>query len=112
MSETTNARLMGAIGTEVSEVRAGLDDLAGLMGSLIFQLPPEVRQDALTQAQAFDALSQSLDAIAGLIGDLSRGVAPETALEALTLSDLAARLRGREAVPSSNAVSGDLMLFD
>lgn len=112
MSPTPNARLLGAISEELSDVRAGLDDLAGLMASLIFQLPPEARQEALTRAQAFDALGQSLDGIAGLLGDLSRGVAPASALEGLTLSDLAARLTGRAQPLPPDAVAGDLILFD
>lgn len=112
MDRRSDARLLGAVSAELTEVRASLDDLAGLMAGLVFQLPPESRQEALTRAQAFDALGQSLDGIAGLLGDLSRGVSPEAAVEKLTLSDLAARLAGREASVPPDAVSGDLMLFD
>ncbi|CAN5264915.1 hypothetical protein BH10PSE1_BH10PSE1_34870 [soil metagenome] len=106
-----NHALLAAVADEMADVRAGVDDLSGLMSELMAHCPTEARSEAVTRAQAFDLVIQRLDGLSGLIAALGAGVPVETALHALTLSDLSDRLSGATPAKSSS-VSGDLMLFD
>lgn len=102
--------LMSAIGSELAEVRAMVDDLSALASNLITRCPPQCRADAIARAQAFDLVIQRLDVLGGLMADIGSGTPSETALQSIPLSEIATRLTGRGG--GAIAPSGDLMLFD
>lgn len=110
MVQADGRSLMTAIGGELSEVRALVDDLSLLASDLIARCPPPFCAEAIARAQAFDLVIQRLDVLGGFMADIGSGTAPETALQGVTLSDVADRLTGRGAGPV--VPSGDLVLFD
>lgn len=110
MMRTDDRALMSAIGGELAEVRAMVDDLSALASDMIIRCPPRFRTEAIARAQAFDLVIQRLDVLGGLMADIGSGTPPETALQGVTLSDTADRLTGRGG--GATAPSGDLLLFD
>lgn len=110
MIQPDGRALMSAMGGELAEVRAMVDDLSLLVSDMIARCPPPVCPDAMGRAQAFDMVIQRLDVLGGLMSDIGAGTPPETALKGLTLSAVADRLAGREV--GANAPSGDFVLFD
>ena len=74
---------------------------------------PEERSNALTQAQALDALIQRVEALSDVLRMLGGGASPSDAVSRLSLSDVAGRLRpaAGEHRPASAADAGDLTLF-
>ncbi len=110
MIQPDGRALLSAIGGELAEVRAMVDDLSLLASDMIIRCPPQFSAEAIARAQGFDSVIQRLDALGGLLADIGSGTPPETALQDITLSDIADRLAGREA--GAVAPSGDLVLFD
>lgn len=110
MIQPDGRALMSAIGGELAEVRAMVDDLSALASDMITRCPPHFRAEAIARAQAFDLVIQRLEVLGGLMANIGSGTPPETALQAITLSEIADRLTGRGA--GAIARSGDLVLFD
>ena len=110
MIQPDGRSLMSAIGGELAEVRAMVDDLSVLTSDLITRCPPRFRAEAIARAPAFDLVIQRLDVLGGLMADIGSGTPSETALQGIPLSDIAERLTGRG--PGAIAPSGDLVLFD
>lgn len=112
MPLNANHALLSAVADEMADIRAGIDDLSGLMSTILPHCPAEMRAEGLSRAQGFDLLIQRLDGLSGLIAALGAGVPVETALHTLTLSDLSDRLSGDFSPRAAMPASGDLMLFD
>ena len=107
-----HAELLAAVADELMRVREGIDGVEALVSDLVRRVPPEERPDALTQAQALDALTQRLEALSGVLRMLGGGASPSEAVSRLALADMAGRLRPAAGEPpSAPAASGDLMLF-
>lgn len=103
--------LLGAVAVELADVRTGVDGLSGLLAGLVRGLPIEDRAEALTGAQALDALTQRLDALSDVLQALAAGKPADEAVRGVNLADVAARLGGG-ASPTPADTAGDLMLFD
>lgn len=113
MPMDTNHALLSAVGDEMADIRAGIENLADLVSDLLPHCPTEMRADAMVRVQAFDLLIQQLDGLGGLMAALGAGVPAQAALDALTLTELSDRLAGGFAVQTTiPAAAGDLMLFD
>ena len=108
-----HADLLAAVADELMLVREGIDGIEALVRDLVRRAPPEERPNALTQAQALDALTQRLEALSGVLRMLGGGASPSEAVSRLSLADMAGRLRpaAGEHRPASTADAGDLMLF-
>lgn len=107
--------LLAALAAEIGDVRAGVDRMSTLVSDLVRRLPAEDRAEALTDAQALDALIQRLDAVAGVLHGLSDGQTSADAVSSVLLADVAVRLKGGmpgHAPARPPAPSGDLQLFD
>ena len=103
--------LLAALAGEIGDVRSGVERVSGLLTDLVRRLPVEHRAEALTDAQALDALIQRLDAVSGVLNGLAEGKSSADAVSGVLLADVAERLQGATSARPS-AVSGDLMLFD
>ncbi len=110
MIQPDGRALLSAIGGELAEVRAMVDDLSLLASDMIARCPPQFCAEAIARAQGFDLVIQRLDVLGRLMADIGSGTPPETALQGISLSDIADRLTGRGA--GTIAPSGDLVLFD
>lgn len=97
-----HADLLAAVADELMLVREGIDGIEALVSDLVRRAPPEERPNALTHAQALDALTQRLEALSGVLRMLGGGASPSEAVSRLSLADMAGRLR---------PAAGDLMLF-
>ncbi|WP_292021958.1 MULTISPECIES: hypothetical protein [unclassified Brevundimonas] len=108
-----HADLLAAVADELMLVRQGIDGIEALVSDLVRRALPEERSNALTQAQALDALTQRVEALSSVLRMLSGGASPSEAVSRLSLADMAGRLRpaAGEHRPISNADDGDLMLF-
>ncbi|WP_312598705.1 hypothetical protein [Brevundimonas sp.] len=108
-----HADLLAAVADELMLARQGVDGIETLVSDLVRRAPPDERSNALTQAQALDALTQQIEALSGVLRRLSGGASPSDAVSQVSLADMAGRLRppaGRNR-PISGADAGDLMLF-
>ena len=107
-----HAALLTAVAEELARARRDMAGIEALVGRLAAHAPAEVRGQALTEAQAADALAQTLDALSIVVRRLGEGATPDGAVAALPLADLAARL-GADAEPhaSQPSSSGELLLF-
>jgi hypothetical protein len=110
---TDHAALLTAVADELMLVREDIEGIETLVGDLVRRAPPEERSNALTQAQALDALIQHVETLSGLLRMLGGGASPSDAVSRLSLSDVAGRLRpdAGEHRPASAADAGDLTLF-
>ncbi|OGN49278.1 MAG: hypothetical protein A2352_08165 [Caulobacterales bacterium RIFOXYB1_FULL_67_16] len=107
-----HALLLAAIADELTGVREGIDHVEALVSRLVRRAPPEDRAEALTEAQALDALTQRLEALAGVLRMLGNGATPAESVSRISLADMAGRLRPAAGVQTSAAQdAGDLMLF-
>jgi hypothetical protein len=88
-----HADLLAAVADELMLVREGIDGIEALVSDLVRRAPPEERPNALTQAQALDALTQRLEALSGVLRMLGGGASPSEAVSRLSLADMAGRLR-------------------
>jgi len=102
--------LLLALSAEARDARARLDELAARAGDWVSSVPVEARARAMTDVQSFDGLGQRLDVLAALLRGLAQGEDAADLLAAVPLSDVAARLAGRE--PPPDFAVGDVVLFD
>jgi hypothetical protein len=99
-----HAHLLVAVADELMRVREGIDHVEALVSRLVRRAPAEDRAEALTEAQALDALTQRLEALSG--------ATPAESVSRISLADMAVRLRPAAGVKTTEAAdSGDLMLF-
>ena len=119
MNDYDTKGLLTAVAAELADIRAGVDEAAGLVSELLKLAPSDQRLSFLTRTQAFDVLSQRVDALSGLAAALAADQPMDTALAALPLAEMAERLRetslrvfDRAAEPVRSAPAGDLLLFD
>ena len=108
-----HAELLVAVADELTRVREGIDHVEALVSRLVRRAPAEDRAEALTEAQALDALTQRLEALSGVLRMLGGGASLSEAVSRLSLADMAGRLRpaAGEAPSAPSADAGDLMLF-
>ena len=107
-----HAELLVAVADELTRVREGIDHVEALVSALVRRAPPHERGEALTEAQALDALTQRLEALSGVLRMLGGGATPAEAVSRLALADMAGRLRPAAGVQAAAAPDpGDLMLF-
>ena len=107
-----HAQLLAAVADELMRVREGIDHVEALVSRLVRRAPPEDRVEALTEAQALDALTQRLEALSGVLRMLGGGATPAESVSRISLADMAVRLRPAAGVQTAGASdSGDLMLF-
>ena len=107
-----HAELLAAVADELMRVREGIDAVEAMVSVLVRRAPPGERAEALTDAQALDALTQRLEALSGVLRMLGGGATPAEAVSRLALADMAGRLRPAAGVQASvPPASGDLMLF-
>lgn len=107
-----HAELLAAVADELMRVREGIDHVEALVSRLVRRAPPEDRAEALTEAQALDALTQRLEALAGVLTMLGEGATPAESVSRISLADMAVRLRPAAGVQTAAPPdSGDLTLF-
>lgn len=112
---TPLAEMLGRVSSELQDLAAQVERLHPLVSAGDRQSSSEPQ---LVQAlQSFDHIEQKLRCLAGFLADLGDAAPPgwqldpEAALAAVNLSDLAARLAGRETLAQDDASFGDYELF-
>lgn len=103
--------LLSAVAEEMAAVREGVDTLSVLTSRLIRSALPGEQARALAEAQAFDLLAQRLDGLRDVLAALAADTPPDVAVQAVTLSDMAARLAGRDPSFENPPDAGDCLLF-
>jgi len=107
-----HAHLLVAVADELMRVREGIDHVEALVSRLVRRAPAEDRAEALTEAQALDALTQRLEALSSVLRMLGDGATPAESVSRISLADMAVRLRPAAGVQTAEASdSGELMLF-
>lgn len=110
--DTATRALLAAAADEATAVSDGIEAVSSLTTRLILATPAEDRGAAMAEAQAFDLLAQRMEALSAVLMALASGQTPEAAVHAITLSDLAARLAGRDPSTAAGAPGpGDCLLF-
>lgn len=105
-------RLLLNVGSEISDVAAGLENLAGLTSGLVRGCDPSERGQALRELQATDLLIQKCLALAAVVRALGLGQSVDDALSEVTLADVADRLGGTSVPVPGSVATGDLVLFE
>lgn len=117
MTPAQTRALLSALSAELGTMADQVEGLGGLVQDHVGLCPPEARPQAMVQAQAVDALSQTLGELRHLTRSLARDRSVVEALDELSLADLAGRLRagvlGRPAPDAAPVVgAGEVDLFD